>query len=176
MIAKVNAITTESSAPLPKDRKGKVTTIGKDIDHAYMRRLETLILDPQMIREAKSLRIIYTPLHGTGSVIIKPLLTRLGFNFQVVAEQDRFDGRFPTVKSPNPENGEALAMAIDLAQKEDADLVVATDPDCDRMGAAVREQDAGDTAATAGGKMKLLTGNQRSEEHTSELQSQSNLV
>src|SRR6266550_685648 len=151
IIAKVNAITTESFAPLPKDRQGKVTTIGKDIDHAYMRRLETLILDPQMIREAKSLRIIYTPLHGTGSVIIKPLLTRLGFNFQVVAEQDRFDGRFPTVKSPNPENGEALTMAINLAQKEGADLVVATDPDCDRMGAAVRGND---------GKMKLLTGNQ----------------
>ena len=151
IIAKVNAITTESFAPLPKDRQGKVTTIGKDIDHAYMRRLETLILDPQMIREAKSLRIIYTPLHGTGSVIIKPLLTRLGFNFQVVAEQDRFDGRFPTVKSPNPENAEALTMAINLAQKENADLVVATDPDCDRMGAAVRGNDE---------KMKLLTGNQ----------------
>src|SRR6266566_8376430 len=139
IIAKVNAITSESFTSLPKDRQGKVTTIGKDIDQAYMRRLETLILDPQMIRDAKSLRIIYTPLHGTGSVIIKPMLTRLGFNFQVVAEQDRFDGGFPTIKSPNPEYAEALAMAINLAQKEDADLVVATDPDCDRMGAAVRE-------------------------------------
>src|SRR5437867_3779033 len=151
IIAKVNAITTDSSTPLPKDRQGKVTTIGKDIDQAYIRRLETLILDPQVIREAKSLRIIYTPLHGTGSIIIKPMLTRLGFNFQVVPEQDRFDGRFPTVKSPNPENAEALTMAINLAQKRDADLVVATDPDCDRMGAAVRGKD---------GKMKLLTGNQ----------------
>jgi phosphoglucomutase len=151
IIAKVNAITTESFTPLPKDRQGKVTTIGKDIDQAYMRRLETLILDPQVIREAKSLRIIYTPLHGTGSVIIKPMLTRLGFNFQVVPEQDGFDGRFPTVKSPNPEYAEALTMAINLAEKEDADLVVATDPDCDRMGAAVRGKDS---------KMKLLTGNQ----------------
>src|SRR6266446_4690174 len=137
IIAKVNAITTESFTPLPKDRQGKVTTIGKDIDQAYMRRLETLILDPLVIREAKSLRVVYTPLHGTGSVIIKPMLARLGFNFQVVPEQDRFDGRFPTVKSPNPENAEALTMAISLAQKQDADLVVATDPDCDRMGAAV---------------------------------------
>src|SRR5437868_12633778 len=151
IIAKVNAITSESFAALPKEQQGKVTTIGKDIDQAYMRRLETLILDPQVVREAKLLRIIYTPLHGTGSVIIKPMLTRLGFNFQVVPEQDRFDGRFPTVKSPNPENAEALTMAINLAQKEDADLVVATDPDCDRMGAAVRAK---------GGKMKLLTGNQ----------------
>jgi phosphoglucomutase len=151
IIAKVNAITSESFTPLPKDREGNVTTIGKDVDQAYMRRLETLILDPLMIREAKSLRIIYTPLHGTGSVIIKPMLTRLGFNFQTVPEQDRFDGRFPTVKSPNPEYAEALTMAINLAQKQDADLVVATDPDCDRMGAAVRGND---------GKMKLLTGNQ----------------
>ena len=153
IITKVNAITSETLAPLPKDRQGKITMIGKEIDEAYMHRLETLILDPQMIREAKSLRIIYTPLHGTGSVIIKPMLKRLGFNFTVVPEQDRFDGRFPTVKSPNPENSEALAMAINLAQKENADLVVATDPDCDRMGAAVREQHAG-------GRMKLLTGNQ----------------
>src|SRR5437773_2468621 len=78
------------------------------------------------------------------------MLKRLGFSFDVVAEQDRFDGRFSTVKSPNPENAEALTMAIDLAKNEDADLVVATDPDCDRMGAAVRGKS---------GKMKLLTGN-----------------
>ena len=151
IIAKVNAITTELFTPLPKERQGKVTTIGKNVDQAYMRRLETLILDPLVIREAKSLRVIYTPLHGTGSVIIKPMLTRLGFNFQTVAEQDRLDGRFPTVKSPNPENAEALTMAIQLAEKENADLVVATDPDCDRMGAAVRTKE---------GKMALVTGNQ----------------
>ena len=125
--------------------------IGKEIDEVYMERLETLVLDPDIIRKAKSLRIVYSPLHGTGRVIIEPMLKRLGFNFDVVPEQNRFDGRFPTVKSPNPENAEALTMAIDLAQKEDADLVVATDPDCDRMGAAVRARD---------GKMKLLTGNQ----------------
>src|SRR5436190_7398339 len=151
IIAKVNAITTETFTPLPKDRQGRVTTIGKEIDEAYMERLATLILDPRIIPRAKSLRIVYSPLHGTGRVIIKPMLKRLGFNFTVLPEQDRFDGRFPTVKSPNPENAEALTMAINLAQKEDADLVVATDPDCDRMGAAVRSKD---------GKMKLLTGNQ----------------
>src|SRR5207244_2191634 len=128
IIAKVNAITIESLTPLPKEQQGKVTVIGKDIDQAYMRRLETLILDPRVIREAKSLRTVYTPLHGTGSVIIKPMLTRLGFNFQVVPEQDCFDGRFPTVKSPNPEYGEALTMAINLAERENADLVAASDP------------------------------------------------
>jgi phosphoglucomutase len=151
IITKVNTIATESFAPLPKEEQGKVTVIGKNIDQAYMRRLETLILDPRVIREAKSLGIVYTPLDGTGRVIIKPMLTRLGFNFKVVSEQDRFDGRFPTVKSPNPEYGEALTMAINLAEKEQADLVVATDPDCDRMGVAVRTSD---------GKMTLLTGNQ----------------
>jgi phosphoglucomutase len=151
IIAKVNVITSETFMPLPEDRQGKVAMIGKDIDEAYMQRLETLILDPQIIYDAKSLRIIYTPLHGTGSVIIKPMLNRLGFKFQIVPEQDCFDGRFPTVKSPNPENAEALTMAIDLAENENADLVVATDPDCDRMGAAVRAKDR---------KMKLLTGNQ----------------
>jgi phosphoglucomutase len=151
IIAEVNAITTEAFTPLPKEQQGKLTIIGKQIEQSYMRRLETLILDPRVIREAKSLRIIYTPLHGTGSVIIKPMLTRLGFNFQVVPDQDCFDGRFPTVKSPNPEYGEALTMAIALAEKNNADAVAATDPDCDRMGVAVR---------TKNGKMKLLTGNQ----------------
>src|SRR5438552_15706228 len=151
IIAKVNAITTESFTPLAKEQQGKVTVIGKNIDQAYMHRLETLILDPRMIREAKSLRIVYTPLHGTGSVIIRPMLNRLGSKFQVVPEQDRFDGGFSMVKLPNPEYGEALTMAINLAERENADLVAATDPDCDRMGVAVRTRD---------GKMKLLTGNQ----------------
>ena len=151
IIAKVNAIASEAYEPVAKDRQGEITLIGKDIDDAYMHRLDTLVLDPSVVHEAKSLKIIYTPLHGTGGVIIKPMLKRLGFNFKVVPEQDHFDGRFLTVKSPNPENAEALTMAINLAEKEDADVVVATDPDCDRVGAAVRASD---------GKMKLLTGNQ----------------
>ena len=106
---------------------------------------------PTLVRAQSDLRIVYTPIHGTGAVIIKPMLERLGFSFDVVAEQDRFDGRFPTVKSPNPENAEALKLGIELAKKENADLVIATDPDCDRMGVAVRSAD---------GEMKLLTGNQ----------------
>src|SRR5438128_9474708 len=151
IIAKVNEITAETFTALPKSRQGRVTTIGEDVDDAHMQRIETHILDPQVIGEAKSLRIIYTPLHGTGSVIIKPMLKRLGFNFTVVSQQKHFDGQFPTVKSPNPENAEALTMAIELAEKANADLVVATDPDCDRMGAAIRAKD---------GRIKLLTGNQ----------------
>src|SRR4029077_19411209 len=76
---------------------------------------------------------------------------QLGFNFEVVADQDVFDGRFPTVKSPNPENAEALQLGIELAKKKNADLVIATDPDCDRVGVAVR---------SVSGEIKLLSGNQ----------------
>jgi len=151
IIAKVNAITSETFAPLPKDRQGTVTTHADDVDEAYMQRLETLIVDPSVIPAAKSLRIIYTPIHGTGGVIVKPMLKRLGFNFQVVEEQDHFDGAFPTVKSPNPENADALQIGIELAKTKNADLVIATDPDCDRVGVAIR---------TKSGEMKLLTGNQ----------------
>src|SRR6266849_5401271 len=151
IIAKVNAIKSETYEPLAPNERGKVVTIGSEIDEAYMARLETLILDRDLLKREKSLRIIFTPIHGTGGVIIKPLLERFGFNFQVVEEQDRFDGDFPTVASPNPENAEALQLGIDLAEKTNADLVVATDPDCDRVGVAVRERS---------GKINLLTGNQ----------------
>src|SRR5437660_878106 len=151
IIAKVNAIASETYEPLPKDRQGTVTTLGRDVDEAYMGRLETLIVDPAVVRAAKSLRVIFTPLHGTGSVTLKPMLERLGFNFELVEEQERFDPRFPTVTSPNPENAEALQMGIELAKKKNADLVIATDPDCDRLGVAVR---------SATGEMKLISGNQ----------------
>ena len=150
IIANVNAVETETFAPLPQDRRGKLTTLDKEIDESYMRRIETLIVDPSVINQ-KSLLVVFTPLHGTGGVILKPMFKKLGFNFEVVAEQDVFDGRFPTVKSPNPENAEALQLGIDLAKKKKADLVIATDPDCDRVGVAVR---------SVAGEMKLITGNQ----------------
>lgn len=151
IIAKVNSITSETSPKVPAKRRGEVITLGREIDDAYMERVESLILNKELVRSADSLRIVFTPLHGTGGVIIKPMLTRLGFNFSVVKKQDRFDGNFPTVQSPNPENAAALELGIELAEKEKADLVVATDPDCDRMGVAVRAHD---------GKMALITGNQ----------------
>ena len=151
IIARVNTITGETFQPVAEQEQGLVTTIGSKIDDAYMDRLETLILDRKLIAEAKSLRIVFTPIHGTGGVIIKPMLKRLGFTFETVAAQDGFDGAFPTVKSPNPENAEALRLGIELARKNNADLVIATDPDCDRMGVAVRN---------SAGEMELLTGNQ----------------
>ena len=151
IIKLVNAVTSDTYTPLPKAKQGKRIVLGAKEDNAYMDRLETLLLDRPMVKAASRLKIVLSPIHGTGGVIIKPMLKRLGFRFAVVAEQDKFDGQFPTVKSPNPENAEALSMAIALAEKEAADVVVATDPDSDRMGVAIRNRD---------GKMQLLTGNQ----------------
>ncbi len=149
IIAKVNEIEGEIYAE--SKSPGAVVSLGNEVDDAYMQRLETLVLDPELVRSAKDLRIVFTPIHGTGGVIIKPMLERFGFQFSVVKEQDRFDGSFPTVTSPNPENAEALRLGVELAERENADLVVATDPDCDRVGVAVR---------AANGEMKLLSGNQ----------------
>ena len=151
IITKVKAIKSESYESLPKDRQGTVTTLGRDIDEAYMKRLESLIVDPAVLSDAKALRIIFTPLHGTGAVTLEPMLKRLGFNFEIVPEQEKFDPRFSTVKSPNPENAEALTLGIELAKKTNAYVVIATDPDSDRLGVAVR---------SATGEMKLISGNQ----------------
>lgn len=151
IIAKVNQISGETYAALGLAERGSVVTLGAEVDDAYMQRLETLVLNPELVRSQRDLRIVFTPIHGTGGVTIKPMLRRLGFSYSTVPEQDEFDGRFPTVKSPNPENAEALKIAIERATREGADLVVATDPDCDRMGVAVR---------TANGEMQLLSGNQ----------------
>ena len=151
IITKVNALQSDVYTPLPANQQGSITILGQDADDAYMARLETLILDRPMVAAARGLRIIFTSIHGTGGIISGPMLTRLGFTYDTVAEQEVADGRFPTVKSPNPENAEALSMAIQKAKAEGADLVIATDPDCDRMGVAVRNR---------AGEMELLTGNQ----------------
>lgn len=149
IINRVNAVKSETYTP--SANPGRVIPMGADIDEAYMDRLATLPLDPDVIRRASSLKIVFTPLHGVGGVIIKPMLKRLGFQCEGVAEQEIPDGRFPTVKSPNPENAEALSMAIAQADATGADLVIATDPDDDRMGVAARD---------ASGSLQLLTGNQ----------------
>ena len=151
IVAKVNALVSDAYQAVPKSQQGKLIKLGKDIDNAYMDRLETLVLDRPMVKAANRLKIVFTPIHGTGGVISKPMLKRLGFRFTTVPEQDKFDGAFPSVKSPNPENAEALAMGIALAKKEQADVVIATDPDSDRMGVAIRNRK---------GDLELLTGNQ----------------
>jgi len=149
IIDRVNAVKSEAYTPVADP--GRIIPMGAEIDEAYMDRLATLPLDPELIKRENSLKIVYTPLHGVGGVIIKPMLKRLGFQCEGVAAQEVPDGRFPTVKSPNPENAEALTMAIAQADATGADLVIATDPDDDRMGIAARD---------ASGKMQLLTGNQ----------------
>ncbi|MFK5923831.1 MAG: phospho-sugar mutase [Verrucomicrobiota bacterium] len=150
IIAQVNAVTEGDEPSLSEHEVGKVTEVGEEIDAAYMDTLETLLLDPQKVASEDSLKIVFTNLHGTGGRIAPAMLRRLGFDCDTVAEQDIEDGRFPTVDSPNPENAPALAMGVEQAQRDGADLVIATDPDCDRMGVAVRDGD----------EMKLLTGNQ----------------
>ncbi len=127
-----------------------VTTLKADADDAYRKVALTAMLDPTVLRRTK-LNVVYTNIHGTGAFHVLPLLQQAGCAVQAVPEQLQPDPRFPTVKSPNPENPEALAMAIKLADQQGAELVLATDPDDDRMGCAVRNR---------AGKMELLTGNQ----------------
>lgn len=112
----------------------------------------TLTLSPEAVKNNADLKIVYTPIHGTGVRLVPEALRRVGFtNIITVADQEISDGNFPTVMSPNPEEPSALKMAIDLAEKEGANLVMATDPDADRVGIAVRDNE---------GKMVLMNGNQ----------------
>jgi phosphoglucomutase len=150
IIHEVNAITSERYEPFAESERGQVTVLGEKMDELYLSRLKTLLLKPSLLVGGKT-KIVFTNLHGTGGHINVPMLRGLGFEVLTVPEQDIQDGRFPTVESPNPENGPALQMGIDLAEKSGAEIVIGTDPDADRMGVAVR-----DTV----GKMVLLTGNQ----------------
>jgi phosphoglucomutase len=150
IIAEVNAITSERYDALPQAERGSVTVLGADFDGEYIGLLKTLLLKPVLLEKSPA-KIVFTNLHGTGGHINVPMLRGLGFEVLTVPEQDIQDGRFPTVDSPNPENGPALAMAIKLADECGAEIVIGTDPDADRMGVAVRD---------ASGRMVLLTGNQ----------------
>lgn len=151
IIAEVNAVSGESYDAVPESEHGQVHELGEAIDEAYMVRLESLLLDPELVKSQSDLKIVFTNIHGTGGVISPPMLRRLGFQCETVATQDTQDGAFPTVKSPNPENASALQMGIDQAEASGADIVIGTDPDADRMGVVVRD---------GNGKMTLLTGNQ----------------
>ena len=116
-----------------------ITIIGKEVDQIYLEKVKTLSIDPACIERQKDLKIVYTPLHGTGMMLIPQSLRLWGFeNVRCVPEQMVKDGNFPTVASPNPENGEALEMAIDLARRIDGDIVMASDPDADRVGMACK--------------------------------------
>ena len=151
VIAEVNALTSDTYEPLPAEQRGQLSILGPEFDAIYINKLKGIILRPDVFAQAAA-KVVYTNLHGTGGRCIVPILKEIGCNVSTVAEQDVLDGRFPTVASPNPENAPALDMAIAQANRENADLVIATDPDSDRMGIAVRD--------TASGKMVLLSGNQ----------------
>ncbi len=150
IIAEVNALGSESDDPLPADKRGVVHIIGEEMDRKYMDKLRTVLLRPDLL-EKRPARLVYTNLHGTGGWIIVPMLRELGVEVTTVEGQDEQDGDFSTVNSPNPENASALQMAIDLACETGAEAAIGTDPDCDRMGVAVRN---------AAGEMQLLSGNQ----------------
>lgn len=149
IIACVNAI-TDYTVVKTMDRKeaekeGLLQVIGEEIDAKYMAALKQLVWNPEVIkRQAKSLKIVYTPLHGTGNIPVRRVLSELGFEqVIVVPEQEKPDGRFPTVSYPNPEDKNAFALALELAEKVDADLVLATDPDADRLGVYAKDSKTG---------------------------------
>ncbi|MCQ1529413.1 phospho-sugar mutase [Lutispora saccharofermentans] len=126
--------------------------LGEEMDKIYIDKVKSLSLNPEAIREAADLKIVYTPLHGSGNMPVRRVLKEIGFeNVHVVPEQEKPDGSFPTVKYPNPEEVESFNLALGMAKKLDADLILATDPDCDRVGVIVKKDNAG---------YLKLTGNQ----------------
>ncbi|HQB23365.1 MAG TPA: phospho-sugar mutase [Bacteroidales bacterium] len=132
---------------------GKVVTLGQEMDETYLKAILSLInLSPDAIRKHGAMKIVYTPLHGTGVRLVPEAMKQVGFTQVLhVPEQDVTDGNFPTVVSPNPEEPEALKMALEKAEETGAALVMATDPDSDRIGVAARD---------GNGDMKILNGNQ----------------
>ena len=151
IIDEVNKIASAADIKF-EGNKDLIVTIGKDIDDIYLEKVKGISIDPNVIRRQKDLCIVYTPLHGTGMMLIPRSLQMWGFeNVHCVPEQMVKDGNFPTVVSPNPENAEALTMAIELAKKLDADIVMASDPDADRVGMACKDNK---------GEWVLINGNQ----------------
>ena len=153
IVAEVNAISDPSMVKFtPGEGAGRIEMMGSEMDKAYLDDILSLMLSPDARAKHNDIKIVYTPLHGTGVRLVPMALERLGFkNIYHVPEQDVNDGDFPTVQSPNPEEPSALKMAVETADREHADIVLATDPDADRMGIAVRDND---------GKMVLFNGNQ----------------
>jgi len=157
VLKEVEAVTDITSVIPMKEQegyeKGLIKKIGSEMDDVYINCLKTLVVDWEVIKKATdSTKIVYTPLHGTGNKPVRRILSEIGFkNVLVVKEQEFPDPEFPTVKYPNPEEAESLKLAMELADRENADLIIGTDPDCDRMGLAVKN---------AKGEYVVLTGNQ----------------
>ena len=151
IIDEVNKIASAADIKF-EGNKELIQIIGKEIDDEYLRQVHTISIDPEVIKRQKNLKIVYTPIHGTGMMLIPQSLKLWGFeNIHCVPEQMIKSGDFPTVISPNPENAEALSMAINLAKEIDADIVMASDPDADRVGMACKDSK---------GEWVLINGNQ----------------
>ncbi len=151
VIAEVEKITDPSMVNFKRNPE-LITVLGEDFDNIYLNKVFGLSLSLDLIKKHKDLKIVYTPIHGTGRRLVPEILRRKGFeNVYCVEEQMVVDGDFPTVKSPNPEEPAAMALAVKKAQEINADLVLATDPDADRVGVAVKKEN---------GEFILLNGNQ----------------
>ena len=162
IIGEVNAVAGYTGIPRADReealRSGLLEYIGKEIDDAYAAELKKLILSSEAIAaEARNIRIVYTPLHGTGNVPVRRMLAELGFeNVWVVPEQEQPDGNFTTLRYPNPEDPEAFSLALALAERVDADIVLATDPDADRLGVYAKDVARGGYMAFTGNMSGLL--------------------
>lgn len=151
IVAEVNAITNVKNIKF-KGVKKRIKMIGEPLDKKYLKAVKSITVSPRMIRKQKDLKIVFSPIHGTGITMVPPALAQLGFeNVTVVEAQATPDGNFPTVVYPNPEEKEAMSKALDLAKQIDADLVIATDPDSDRVGMGIKNPE---------GEWQLLNGNQ----------------
>ena len=154
---------TEFSAVMTMDKDeavkaGLYNVIGEDIDDKYMEQLKKQSIHPDIIKKmAKDIKIVYTPLHGTGNLPVRRVLKELGFEkVIVVPEQEKPDGNFPTVSYPNPESPAAWELALALAKKEDADIVLATDPDADRLGVYCKDTKTGEYVSFTGNMSGML--------------------
>lgn len=162
IMAHVSAVTSYEQVKTMNLEEAKAAglycSIGDEIDNAYMAELKKQSIHPDIIREmAKNIRIVYTPLHGTGNLPVRRVLKELGFEqVFVVEEQEQPDGNFPTVAYPNPEDAGAWTLALDLARKVDADIVLATDPDADRLGVYAKDTKTGDYISFTGNMSGML--------------------
>ncbi len=148
---------------------GLLQMIGKEIDDLYMTELKNQSIHPEIIRQAaKDIRIVYTPLHGTGNLPVRRVLSELGFeNVYIVKEQELPDGSFPTVAYPNPEDENAWTLALKLAKEKDADIVLATDPDADRLGVYAKDTKTGNYVSFTGNMSGMLIAEYILRERTS---------
>ena len=162
IIGEVNAVTDYASVKTMSreeaEKAGLYQVIGPEIDDKYIEALKSLAIHPEIIREeAQNLKIVYTPLHGTGNIPVRRILKKLGFEkVYVVKEQELPDGNFPTVSYPNPEDKNAFTLALELAKEVDADIVLATDPDADRLGVYAKDAKTGEYMSFTGNMSGML--------------------